>query len=73
MRFQWAVARTCEGLVDMPSRGRQFARGSQSLRSYRFVLVESFPRYLVIYRDNGSLIEIVRVLHGARDIAVLFE
>ncbi|MGH9741859.1 MAG: type II toxin-antitoxin system RelE/ParE family toxin [Candidatus Acidiferrum sp.] len=37
--------------------------------------IQSFPfrRYVIFYRDATSAIEIVRVLHGARDIQNLFE
>ena len=37
--------------------------------------IQSFPvgRYIIFYRVVASAIEIVRVLHGARDIENLFE
>ncbi len=37
--------------------------------------IQSFPfgRYIIFYRAVGSAIEIVRVLHGARDIENIFE
>lgn len=37
--------------------------------------IQSFPfgRYIIFYRAVPSAIEIVRVLHGARDIDALFE
>lgn len=30
-------------------------------------------RYLVIYRQEGQDVEVVRVLHGARDVAALLD
>jgi len=37
--------------------------------------VQSFPfgRYVIFYHALGDAIEIVRVLHGARDIESIFE
>ena len=35
---------------------------TQEIRFYRV------RRYLILYRETGSLIQIIRVLHGARDI-----
>jgi toxin ParE1/3/4 len=37
--------------------------------------IQSFPfgRYIVFYRSVAGAIEIVRVLHGARDIENIFE
>ena len=37
--------------------------------------IQSFPfgRYIIFYRVAASAIEIVRVLHGARDIENIFE
>jgi toxin ParE1/3/4 len=32
-----------------------------------------FGRYVIFYRGNQDAIEIVRVLHGARDIQTIFE
>lgn len=37
------------------------------------VLFWPVGRYLVIYRDSGQAVEVVRVLHGARDVAALLE
>jgi toxin ParE1/3/4 len=37
--------------------------------------LQSFPfgRYIIFYRPVANAIEIVRVLHGARDIENIFE
>ena len=58
---------TMQLLADKPGSGRhreELASGMQS-----------FPcgRYIIFYRVVASAIEIVRVLHGARDIEKLFE
>jgi plasmid stabilization system protein ParE len=33
--------------------------------------VKGFPNYLVFSRNEGTKLEIVRVLHGARDLAAI--
>ena len=45
------------------------ARG-KGLRRWR---VKGFENYLIFYRALPELIEIVRVLHGARDLKRMFE
>ncbi len=37
------------------------------------ILSFPFGRYIIFYRANQDVIEIVRVLHGARDIQTVFE
>jgi toxin ParE1/3/4 len=37
------------------------------------ILSFPFARYIIFYRTSGHAIEIVRVLHGARDIQTIFE
>ena len=39
---------------------------------YRVWRVEGFERYLIFYRPVGSGIEVVRVLHAARDFPTIF-
>ena len=33
----------------------------------RFWVVTRFPNYLIFYEDEPTLVNVVRVLHGARD------
>ena len=55
-----------ELLVQHPKAGRERNDLAPSLRE----LVEG--RYLIFYFEGTDVIEIIRVLHGARDIASLF-
>jgi plasmid stabilization system protein ParE len=38
----------------------------------RSFVITDFPNYVIFYRVKGKAVEIVRVLHGARDIDSLF-
>jgi toxin ParE1/3/4 len=51
----------------MPVIGRTREELSHGLRSF------PFGRYVIFYRLNEYGVEIVRVLHGARNIPPLFE
>ncbi len=53
-------------LVEFPKSGR--------LRPELALGLRCFPveRYLLFYREQSSKIELVRVLHAARDITVIF-
>jgi toxin ParE1/3/4 len=56
----------CRKLGDMPGMGRAIPEISPDLRL--------FPagNYLVLYRHDGKVVDIVRVLHGARQWQNLF-
>lgn len=67
-----AAFRICEMLGSHPELGRlrQFSKKlSLGLRSF---VITDFPNYVIFYRVKGDAVEIVRVLHGARDIDALF-
>jgi toxin ParE1/3/4 len=44
-----------------------------SLRGLRLWVITDFPSYLMFYRQRGGQVEIVRVLHGARDVNSILE
>ena len=54
-------------LASMPELGRPREELSSGLRSF------PVGRYIIFYRKSKSGVEIVRVLHGARDFPPLFE
>jgi toxin ParE1/3/4 len=58
---------TIQALARQPGSGRQ--------REELAPGIQSFPvgRYIIFYRGVAGAIEIVRVLHGARDIESIFE
>lgn len=57
---------SCTRLGDWPYSGRARSEIIPGLRSL------SVPPHVVFYRVTGSTVEIVRVLHGRRDIEVIF-
>ena len=67
-RFLIAAHDTFEFLAANPGMGRNRADlGFEAVRSWR---VQNFPRHLVFYRVMaGDRIQILRVLHGTRDLS----
>lgn len=72
-RFAGACLSEFDGLADMPGRGRAREFKNPRFQDVRSWTVKGFPNYLIFYRDLGDAIEILRVLHGARDIDSIFE
>jgi toxin ParE1/3/4 len=66
-RFLDAVYDTFEFLARNPAIGRRRVDlGRDDVRSFR---VTGHRRYLVFYREQPDCIQILRVLHGARDLS----
>jgi toxin ParE1/3/4 len=55
----------------MPGLGTRWESHHAQLPDLRFFPVTKFPNHLLFYRPLDDGIELVRVLHGARDIAML--
>ncbi|MCI0461249.1 MAG: type II toxin-antitoxin system RelE/ParE family toxin [Gemmataceae bacterium] len=60
-------------LATMPEMGAVRSFGENQLADLRMLPVRGFEKHLVFYRSCGSGIEIVRVLHAARDLAALLD
>jgi len=70
-RFLDSLADAFALLATMPGIGATRDFGMPNLRGLRMWRIARFP-YLVFYRVSGSELQVVRVLHGARDIETLF-
>ena len=68
-RFFAQAEATFTRLASMPGMGAGYEHDHAALAGLRFSPVVRFRKYLVFYRAVADGIEIVRVLHGARDIA----
>jgi toxin ParE1/3/4 len=67
-RFLDAVERSCQTLARTPELGGIYAGQHPRLADVRVWRVNGFDSHLIFYRARESGIEIIRVLHGARDI-----
>jgi toxin ParE1/3/4 len=72
-RFLDAAEAAFAVLASMPLMGRVVSFQSRVAQGIRIWHIQGFERYLIFYRTVEQGVEIVRVLHGARDIERLFE
>jgi len=71
LRFLAAVDRAYERLREHPYLGTEVKFFRARLLGLRFWPVPGFERYLVFYVPASDLVDIVRVLHGARELREL--
>ncbi|MGA2658546.1 MAG: type II toxin-antitoxin system RelE/ParE family toxin [Verrucomicrobiota bacterium] len=67
-----AALSTFAAVAQMPGIGRPRTFRLPELPGLRSFRVDGFPNYLIFYRPVTEGIEIVRVLHGARNLDALF-
>jgi len=67
-----AALSTFATLAGMPGMGRPRTFKHSELSGLRSFRIDGFRNYLIFYRVVSDGVEIVRVLHGARDLDVLF-
>lgn len=67
-RFDAGFRRTCRQLVEFPYIGTPRRFRGRAYRGLRSRSIKGFESWLVFYAASRSTVEIVRVLHGARDL-----
>jgi toxin ParE1/3/4 len=72
-RFLDASATTFQFLAEAPQIGALYPTKNDQLSDPRVYRVKGFPRHLAFYLERQNGIEIVRVLHGARDLDVALQ
>jgi toxin ParE1/3/4 len=70
--FRVALQHVCEMLVDIPEAGSTRTFRNPEMKGVRMLLVRKFNNYLIFYRSAPEGLEIVRIVHGARDLPSLF-
>ena len=65
-RVLGTIDQKCQALAEQPGIGRRRDELAPGLRSL------PVGSYVVFYRGRGDGIEVIRVLHGARDINTVF-
>jgi len=73
IRFCVAVEDAAENLAEMPGMGRLREFANPALITMRSWPIKGFGNYLIFYLPAPYGIEILRILHGARDIDAIFE
>jgi toxin ParE1/3/4 len=72
-RFLEAVESTFQALARMPRVGALCRFRNPRFVGVRMWRVRDFENYLIFYRPRQDGVEVLRLVHGARDIASLFE
>jgi toxin ParE1/3/4 len=73
LRFYDAARTTFEKLARMPGIGERRDSSKPRLAGLRVCRIEGFEKHPVFYRPVDDGVEIVRVLHGGRDIDSVLE
>lgn len=68
-----AVEHAVQLLLEHPGAGHLRDFGSARSRGVRSWVVQGFQAYVILYRASGDDLEIVRVVHGARDLPGLLD
>jgi toxin ParE1/3/4 len=71
LRFADAVNETIEMLCRSPNLGERLRADLTGEIRYR--TISGFKNYLIFYRRVDDVLEIIRVLHGARDYDAMFD
>lgn len=73
LRFYEKAVATFEFLARNPGVGLAHISTKPRLAGIRIASVQGFPKHLIFYRPTEDGIEIVRVLHGHRDVDNILE
>jgi antitoxin ParD1/3/4 len=68
-RVENAVFQACDLLTDSPLAGR--TRKELTPLPVRFWVVQPYTNYLIVYDPETSPLQIIRILHSARDVPAL--
>jgi plasmid stabilization system protein ParE len=70
-RFIDAVEDSCRFLGDFPESGDVVRTRKKRLRDVRLWQVKEFRNYIVLYRTTATVVEILTVFHGARNLLTI--
>ncbi|NOT00409.1 MAG: type II toxin-antitoxin system RelE/ParE family toxin [Phycisphaerales bacterium] len=72
-RFLVAAERAFQQLSDTPGLGRVRKLRHSRLAGVRSWRIQGFENWLIFYRPVDSSLEVIRVLHGARDLETVLD
>ncbi len=72
-RFLKAAETAFEQLAKRPAMGARRDYHKPALAGLRMWPISGFEKYLAFYRPTEQGIDVIRILHGARDLKRLFE
>lgn len=72
-RFLAEVEHTVDTIARMPLIGHAYVSDQPQLAGVRMLAVRNFRNYLIFYKSVADTVELLLVVHGARDIPAVFE
>jgi toxin ParE1/3/4 len=72
LAFRHTLENIYEVLLELPEIGTTRNYHNPEMKGLRMLPVRKFDKYLIFYRSTLEGLEIVRVVHGARDLPSLF-
>jgi toxin ParE1/3/4 len=73
LRFNRAAEQSFNLIGRYPAIGARVPYRNPLFAGVRMLRIKSFPNHLIFYRPLPNGAEVIRVIHGARDIEKLFE
>lgn len=70
--FLVAVEDSIEQIAKFPKIGKKRDFQGERFNNIRMWQVKKYENYLIFYQINENTVEIIRILHGSRDIVDLF-
>jgi toxin ParE1/3/4 len=71
-RWEAAVSAALLRIAKRPAAGSLCNFGAEELRGTRRISIARFPKHLIFYQVREGEIVVLRIVHGARDLEVLF-
>jgi toxin ParE1/3/4 len=71
LRFYESVTQTTRLIADHPARWPRYEAVDPRVGEIRRRAVVGFDKYIIFYRILDDVVEIVRVIHGSRDIPTI--
>jgi toxin ParE1/3/4 len=71
LQFFDASRQTFAALAQMPGMGQQYESAEDDIINLRKWAVKGFKQYLIFYRYDDKLLEILRIVHATRDLIPL--
>ncbi len=68
-----AARQTFAALARMPGMGNLYESEEEDLVNIRKWAVQGFKKYLIFYRYDDDIVEILRIIHASRDFAPLLK
>ena len=73
LRFSQAAEQSFDQLAENPGLGAVWGFENPEIQDVRVWPIRGFRNYLIFYRSSEETLRVMRVIHGAKDIAAIFQ